>query len=267
MFMFECIIIVQARMGSSRLPGKIWKPLHGEPVLSHIIERAGQVRAIDKVVLATTVQSQDDLIAEEAVRRGWAVFRGSEEDVLSRFYGAALEYPTKYVVRHTGDNLFVDTEALEQLLAEFVDDDYDYMKTNHRLALGTGSELFTFSALEKAYSEATKPRDRDWVTSYIYTNPNLFRMGEGKFTRGGKDYSNYRLTLDTPEDWSVCEAIFDAFYPEAVLQQHQIEINDVLTFLERNEEIRKRNAGIKQMSLDNYKTDAEMAAERTIKNV
>lgn len=254
--MLNNIIIIQARMGSSRLPGKVLKSIHGKSVLAHIVERVQQTAGVDRVIIATTTEAKDDPIVEEAKKNNWFFFRGSESDVLARYYGAAQEHPAQRIFRLTADNLFYDTEALAALLVEFTNSSYDYMKTNKKLPLGSGGELFTFQNLERAYNEATKTMDRDWVTSYFYTNPDLFSIGEGSFVRNGKDYSSFRLTMDTPEDWTVYNKVFDALY-----QDRPIPLNDVLNYLEQNPDVRAINAHIRQMGVADYKSDEELRKE------
>lgn len=255
--MLDNIIIIQARMGSSRLPGKVLKQIHGKSVLAHIVERAEQTQGVERVVVATTTESKDDPIVNEARQHRWFCVRGSEEDVLARYYQAALEHPAQRIFRLTADNLFYDTEALSSLLEEFIHSSYDYIKTNKKLPIGSGGELFSFANLERAYNEAVKPMDRDWVTSYFYTNPDKFSIGEGRFIRSGKDYSSFRLTMDTPEDWTVYNHVFDALY-----QGNPIPLDAVLNYLEQHPEIKNINADIKQMGIADYKSDAELRKEK-----
>ncbi|MDR0871324.1 MAG: glycosyltransferase family protein [Planctomycetaceae bacterium] len=255
--MLNSIIVIQARMGSSRLPGKVLKLIHGKSVLAHIVERVRQTAGIDRVIVATTTEPKDDPIVEEAQKQNWFFFRGSEDDVLARYYGAALEHPAQNIFRLTADNLFYDTEALADLLTQFTGLSYDYMKTNKKLPLGSGGELFSFKNLERAYNEATKTMDRDWVTSYFYTNPDKFSIGEGRFVRNGKDYSSFRLTMDTPEDWTVYNNVFNTLYHGSPLP-----LNVVLAYLEEHPEVKAINAHIKQMGVADYKSDAELRKEK-----
>jgi spore coat polysaccharide biosynthesis protein SpsF len=240
----KTIIIIQARCSSTRLPNKVLKKLHNKSVLTHIIERVRYCEHVQNIIVATTNKEIDDVIIEECIKTDIQYFRGSEEDVLERYYHAAKQYQTEYVVRLTADNLFTDIESLNMLIQECSNTNYDYMKTHHFLPLGTGCEMMTFQALERAFVESRKPTDREHVTPYIYQHPSLFRIGEQKYCSLKNDCSKIRLTLDTLEDWDLCSRIFDALYCGVPLA-----INEIINYLSDHPELLAINAKIVQVTV------------------
>lgn len=208
----KIVAFIQARFGSTRLPGKVLRKIHGQTVLGHIIERAVTSKKLDDVIVATSTLSQDDATYEEIQRNGVRSFRGSENDVLNRFYQAAKEAHADVCVRITADNLFTDIHALDLMFNEFVSKKFDYMTTNKFLPLGAGSEVFHFESLEKSQYEATLPYEREHVTPYMAENGHLFSTGIASYTIDNTDFSKIRLTLDTLEDWKLCNIIFDTIY-------------------------------------------------------
>lgn len=233
--------IIQARMGSTRLPGKVLKSLCGNSVLENIIDNLSKSKYIDKIIVATTDKSQDDEIEIALNNMQITVFRGSELDVLDRYYNAAKINKVKNIVRVTGDNPIIDYRLLDECIEKFLNNAIDYLKTE-RLPLGMGIEIFTFDALEKAYLNAKKDYEREHVTPYIYDSNNNFRMLSYK---NSNDYSKYRVTLDTEEDFKVITAIYEALFNE----KGYFLLQDVVEFLHKNPEIVKINEEIEQKKL------------------
>lgn len=202
--------IIQARMGSTRLPGKVLKTLGDRTVLGHVITRVKSIPLIHRVVVATTLLPEDAAIADEARRFGATVYRGSERHVLSRYYEAAMEAKADVVVRFTSDCPLLDPKISERVIQTFLDGDYDYVRlgleTHPR---GLDSEVFTFAALKRAHEEAVKDYEFEHVTPYILERPEQFKLG---VVQQNEDDSRYRLTLDTPEDWQLIEKIYNALY-------------------------------------------------------
>ena len=238
-------VILQARCSSTRLPGKVLKLLHGRSVLSHIVERVKQCDLIDRLIVATTDRAVDIPIIDECRRIGVDTFCGSEDDVLARYYGASRCYPTDAIVRLTADNLFTDMESLRFLIEDFSRSRYDYMKTNRFLPLGTGAEIFSFAAIESAFYRAMKPEEREHVTPHFYRNPQIFSVAESCFCSVEKDYSVMRLTLDTPEDWDLCRALFDAIYHDENIPSTR----EIIDYLKTRPELLQLNRNIVQVSL------------------
>lgn len=230
------VAIMQARMGSTRLPGKVLLPLAGKPLLDWAVERVQRAQLVDELVLATSVEKQDDLLEEFAARRGLACFRGSENDVLDRYYWAAQAFDAQVVVRLTGDNPLVDGEFVDWVVSAYHDAGADYVAAvpgkEWHLPMGLAVEVFSFAALEAAWEEDRNPAWREHVTPYIRRKPDLFRV---RYLTAPVDYSWMRLTVDTPEDMVLMCQIFDHFengdfsWQEALnaVQQHPewIDIN------------------------------------------
>jgi len=191
--------VIQARMGSTRLPGKVLMPLGGRSVLEQILHRLSFCRSDLVVVVATTTASRDDAVEEFCRARGVAVFRGSEENVLERYYRCALTYRFDQVVRLTGDNPFVDVEELDNLVALHLEQGADYSSSVAHLPTGAGAEIFTFEALERSMRQASAPHHFEHVNEYILENRDLFAIAELEVPVGKR--SAARLTVDTEEDY------------------------------------------------------------------
>ena len=234
--------IIQARMGSSRLPGKVLKELCGRPMLDHIVRRAGQTEGITSLMIATSAQREDDPIAAFAGNAGIPCFRGSEEDVLARYWGAAKALGAEnedVIVRLTADNPLVDPQVLRELLDYFRKCPYAYASTSG-YPLGLGAEVFTFQALEEAHRTAKAPHEREHVTPYMYRDPD--RVGR---LVSPEDISGLRFTVDTPEDFAFVEAVYRELYHG----EHDFYLRDILKFLERNPSVRDINRHIRQKKL------------------
>ncbi|MBP2033800.1 spore coat polysaccharide biosynthesis protein SpsF [Clostridium algifaecis] len=207
------VCIMQARTGSTRLPGKVLKKICSKTVLEHDIDRLKRVKNIDKIVIATTTLEKDNAIVEEAKRLDVAYFRGSEEDVLSRYYYAAKENNTDVVVRVTSDCPLIDSEVTEKTVQYYIDnrDKYDYVSNTYERTFPRGfdTEIFSFKLLERAFKETNKKIYREHVTTYFWKNPRIFKIGCYK---SDVDYSKYRLTLDTEEDFKLIKTIYDNLY-------------------------------------------------------
>jgi len=202
--------IIQARMGSTRLPGKVMKVLGDRTVLAHVIARVKAVPSVNQVVVATTVLPDDEAVAEEARRHGARVYRGSEQHVLSRYYGAATEAKADVVVRFTSDCPLLDPDVSERVIRTFLDGGYDYVRLGlETYPRGLDTEVFSYAALKRAHEEAEKAYEFEHVTPYIWEHPDRFKLFK---VQQDEDDSRYRLTLDTPEDWQLIEKIYGALY-------------------------------------------------------
>ncbi len=241
--------IIQARMNSSRLPGKVLKTLCGRSVLSHVVERVSRAQGIDEIIVATTDHSVDDDIAAATRVLGATLFRGSETDVLARYYLAASAHDADVVVRVTSDCPLFEGGLLGEMLRSFAvaqksvpGIDYLSNTLTRRFPRGLDAEIFTFAALEQAYRNAARDDEREHVTPFIYRHPDRFRL---RNFGGDPDYSQYRWTLDTIEDWRFIEAVYGAlFTPDGVFG-----MNEILSLLSRHPELPALNAGIEQKML------------------
>ncbi|NFG60636.1 glycosyltransferase family protein [Clostridium sp. CMCC3677] len=242
----KVVCIVQARVGSTRLPGKVLKEICGKTVLEHDVNRLKLVPNIDEIVIATTVESQDDRILYEANRLGVKCFRGSENDVLSRYYFAAKENNADIVIRVTSDCPCLDYKILEDMINVFLSkvNNFDYMNNtiDKTYPRGYDIEIFSFYALKMAFNNTVKDYEREHVTPYLYDLNNNFRILSYKNL---KDYSRYRVTLDTEEDFQVIKAIYEVLFKE----KGYFLLEDAVDFLEKNYDIAQINAEIEQKKL------------------
>lgn len=186
-------------MGSTRLPGKILQAISGRPLLDHILGRLEGLRHPAHIVVATSNMPLDDVVEAFCAERGVDCFRGSEQDVLARYYECAHQRALGQVVRLTGDNPFTDVDELDRLIALHIAGDYDYSESFGQLPVGVGAEVFTFAALERSFREGLAPHHREHVDEYILENRALFRSG-CLVVPESKRHPEVRLTVDTPED-------------------------------------------------------------------
>ncbi|WP_374717689.1 cytidylyltransferase domain-containing protein [Neobacillus sp.] len=236
--------IIQARMGSTRLPGKVLRKLEDRTVLGHVITRCLAVPSVSNVIVATSNLEQDDVIADEAAEYGVYCYRGSEHHVLSRFFEAAQVVKTDVVVRVTSDCPLLDPAITEQLIQSFMNGEYDYarIKLTNSFPRGLDSEVFTFKSLKQAYEKAKTEYEREHVTPYIYNNPEQFRIYS---MPNLEDHSKYRLTLDTPADWELISRIYQEIYTGSIFGWR--EVLDLLQkkteWVKINEEVEQAHSG------------------------
>ncbi len=207
------VAIVQARMGSSRLPGKVLKKLAGRPVLDHVVSRVKSATRVNTVIVATSTEPQDDAIEEYCSSKEWSVFRGSETDVLSRFAAATETAGAEIVIRVTSDCPFFSPFVLDEMLEDFEFENTDYMSTNYPVRsfpVGLDCEVMRAEALMIAAVEANDPYDREHVTPFLYHHPERFIV---KGYRCPSDLHDVRVTLDTLEDHQRLAELI-AEYPE-----------------------------------------------------
>ncbi len=231
--------LIQARMGSTRLPGKTLADIVGRPLLAHIIDRVRASETMTALVVATTILPEDQPIEDLARSIGVGIFRGSEDDVLDRFYQAARVAGADIIVRLTADDPFKDPVVLDHLVRYLLSHpELDYVSNTIEPTYpeGLDIEIFTFAALERAWQEARLPSEREHVTSYIWKNPTKFRVANLKHH---EDLSHLRWTLDYEEDLIFTRRIY------AELHQKRIFLmDDILTLLRQKPELTEINAGI-----------------------
>ena len=202
------VAIVQARMGSSRLPGKVLADLAGATMLARVIERLRAARTIDDVVIATSQLGGDDAVAREAERLGAGVHRGSEHDVLARFLGAAEEFSADAIVRVTADCPLLDAGVVDRVVGA-LGRDVDYASNTHERTFPRGLDVEALhrDTLERIGRLGTSPAAREHVTAFIMEQPQLFRVRQ---VRGARDDSDLRWTVDTPEDLAMVRGLYAA---------------------------------------------------------
>lgn len=239
------VSVIQARMTSSRLPGKVLRPILGKPMLTLLLERLARARTLGGIVVAMTTNAADDPLQALCEDRSLPFFRGDEHDVLGRFEGAiqACAPNAEVVVRITSDCPLLDPNIVDAQVGWFVErrDALDYASVGKtpKLPNGASIEVFTRAALAKAFAEATSPYDREHVTPYIQRGEAGFRTG---VTPVPIDAPNYRLSVDTPEDFALVSAVFEALYPV----NPEFSLAQALAFLEDHPQVKALNAHVVQ---------------------
>jgi spore coat polysaccharide biosynthesis protein SpsF (cytidylyltransferase family) len=225
----KTLAIVQARMSSTRLPGKVLLPLGGHTLIGFMLERVKRARMVDEIVLATSTDASDDALAHAVQALGVAVYRGSLDDVLSRFAGAAEGRGADVAVRLTGDCPLIDPALIDAAVAHLREPGLDYVCNGEPPSYpdGLDVEAFTVQALLQAHAQARLPSEREHVTPYLRAHPQRFRAGN---VRGAVDLSALRWTVDHADDLAVVRALVDAFPPGQALLA---DLFDCLRVLDR----------------------------------
>jgi spore coat polysaccharide biosynthesis protein SpsF len=204
------VAVIQARLGSTRLPGKVLLPLLGEPVLARVMRRASRAHRLDEVVMATTVDPSDDPLAELAAREGWPLVRGSQDDLLDRYVLAARTHRADVVVRITSDCPLIDPDLIDRTIEAFQDGACDYASLSlepRTFPRGLDVEVVARTALEQAWEEDDDPAWREHATPFIYRHPERFRLCR---VAADEDHSDHRWSIDTPEDYELVRRIYEA---------------------------------------------------------
>lgn len=240
------VILIQARMGSTRLPGKHLKEVLGKPLIGYLLERLRRVRNADAIVLATTTNPLDDALVDFSKKNHLPYFRGSEEDVLDRFYQCAKTNAADVIVRITGDCPLIDPAVIDLVIEHYLKNraSLDYVSNTEKRTFPRGFdvEVFSFESLQKVASEAGKPEEREHVTPYYYRHPDLFRIGS--VTRP-VDESRYRWTVDTQDDFKLISTVLENIYPE----KPNFTFNDLLELFQRHPDWIKINVHVQQKIL------------------
>lgn len=233
------VAILQARLSSSRLPGKVLKPILGRPMLWHHLERIKRVKKIDKIIVATSDQADDDPIEMLCHQSGIDCFRGSLNDVLDRYFWAAKKYEAKTVIRLTGDCPLADPEVIDFGIEFFLNNDFDYVSNcvERSYPIGLDMEIFRFKCLEDASREARLPSQREHVTLFIQDNPKRYKLGHFKNDR---DLSHHRWTVDEPADFEFVKQVYDSLYND----NPYFTTNDILGLLNDKPELCQINYDI-----------------------
>lgn len=207
------LAVVQARMGSSRLPGKVMRPIMGRPLIGYLLERLRCSKKIGAIVVATTTSSQDDGLRDYVEQNGIEVFRGEEEDVLDRYYQAAKPKKPSAVCRITADCPLIDYEVVDRVIDLYGSGRYDYVSNVLKRPVypkGMDTEVIRYEALETAWKEATLPSDREHVTPYFYKSaPKRFERAD---LHPETDFFEERWTVDHEEDFVLVRTIFEHLY-------------------------------------------------------
>ena len=233
-------LVVQAHMGSTRLKDKMLKDLYGKSVLERVLERLKRVGNADMLIVATSVLQADDVLAEECERCGVQIYRGSDDDVLERFYQAAKHYQLAHIGRVCADNTLLDWEIIGAEIDVYKTGQYDVVKSGETVPLGLGAEMFSFDLLRDAYENATEHYQHEHVTPYIYENTqNVYHYNLKQ------DYGRYRFTLDTQEDWELVSKI----YGELLQKNEEFVLQDVIEAMNSHQDWFSINENVHQKTL------------------
>lgn len=208
------VAIVQARVGSTRLPGKVLRPLLGRPMLARVIERLRISEVLHRVVVATTQLPHDDEVARVAQEEGASIFRGDEADVLGRYVGAARAFDVDVIVRVTADCPLIDAHVLDQIVATYLaragELDYVSNTIERTYPRGLDVEVFPRRALESLHRFSRSPLEREHVTLHLLHHPDRYRTAQVRYPL---DHSDHYWTVDTEEDFQLVTAVYEALYP------------------------------------------------------
>jgi spore coat polysaccharide biosynthesis protein SpsF len=236
----KTVAIIQARMTSTRLPGKVMAEVAGKPILGHVVHRAQQARTLDLVIVATSNQSTDNIVSQYSGKLGIPCFRGSEQDVLSRYYYAAKEFDANAIVRLTSDCPLLDPVVIDRVVQEFLVGEYDYVSNTLEPTYpdGLDTEVFRWGTLERAWKEATLKSEREHVTPYIWKNPRLFRL---RNVRNGENLSQLRWTVDKREDLEFVRQVYNYLG-----SMTSFGMTELLALLSEHPDLKRINAGFER---------------------
>lgn len=240
----KVLCIIQARMGSERLPGKVMKELGGKPIIEHVLSRVAGSNTVDQVVLATSDKPSEQIMVEYLTKHGWPVFCGDENNVLKRYVDCESEYSGDIIIRVTGDCPFIDSDIIDHVVTYFQINDFDYVRLDvpDTFIRGFDVEAFSREAMLRVYDiaksiEGESPY-KEHVTLYMYRHPEEFRIG---YIYGSDFYrKKYRLCVDTEEDYELVKNIYEHFNNEWV------SAKEIVGYLDANPEIASINSDIVQ---------------------
>jgi spore coat polysaccharide biosynthesis protein SpsF len=236
--------IVQARVSSTRLPGKIMTIFSGNTLLGHIIERISYSRYISRIIVATTKNPADDNLVEWLKVKGIEYFRGNESDVLNRYFEAAKLANATHIARITSDDPFKDPQIIDDVAKLYFDESLDFAYNNKppSFAEGLDTEVFSFKALSKAESDASDPFEREHVTQHFYRNPGKFKQ---KNRKSALDFSHLRWTIDTEQDLLMTKSVYEHLYKPGQI----FLAKDILNLIEKNPQIPLINQNVKRSDM------------------
>jgi spore coat polysaccharide biosynthesis protein SpsF len=238
----KVVAIVQARMGSTRLPGKVLMDVAGKTMLARVVERLRLANLINEVLIATTDNAPDDAVVKECKACSVPVFRGDEKDVLDRYFRAAQLSNAQVIVRITSDCPLIDPEITNKTIAAFLEASPDYAANTltRTYPRGLDTEVLSFGALSKAWQLARQRYEREHVTPYIFEHPADFKLLP---VTGEADFSSHRWTVDTPEDLELIRTIYSRFDGQS------FGWRDVLGLVDREPELIELNRSVEQKAL------------------
>lgn len=233
--------LIQARMSSTRLPGKVLKDINGRPMISYMIERVRSARSIDDVIVITSLDSSDDPIEEFCKKEGVSCYRGSLDDVLDRYYQASKQFRIDVIARLTGDCPIIDPQIIDAVVSSYIEGAYDFVGNtippSWTVPEGMDVEVFSCANLERAWKETKKISDREHVTFYFWQNPDMFSIHRFNIE---EDYSRYRLAVDYPNDFQLMQSIITALYSPT----HCFSMYDIVAYLDAHPSLAELNQDI-----------------------
>jgi spore coat polysaccharide biosynthesis protein SpsF len=240
------VIVIQARMTSTRLPGKILKPVLGKPLLEYQLERLKRVPLADEIVVATTLNATDQPVVELCKELGISCLQGSENDVLARYHQAYKAFQADVVLRITSDCPLIDPQVVGKVLSFYLENygTYDYVSNclDRTYPRGMDTEVFSGMLLQEIFDQAAEPLEREHVTAHIYRHPERYKLANVAYHH---NESHHRWTVDTPEDFEIIRRIIEALYPV----KPQFTMEDVLQLLEKHADWSALNSHIEQKKL------------------
>ncbi|MDD4428689.1 MAG: glycosyltransferase family protein [Paludibacter sp.] len=246
--------IIQARSSSTRFPSKVFADIDGKPLLWHVVNRVTHAKAIDKVIIATTVNEKDDIIEQWCNEYNVACYRGSEDDVLNRYYSASVAFPSNVIVRITADDPFKEPIIIDAVVEKLINEGYDLVTNNFPPSFpeGLDCEAFMFSVLKESEMSTHNAFEREHVTQYIYHNPDKFKIGN---VSQKKNMSHLRWTIDKDADLEMVKAVYAHREPN---KTGILLMDEILDILKKHPEIKEINASVKRSTMFiNYFSDYE----------
>lgn len=240
------IVIIQARMGSTRLPGKILKDIEGKSMLWHVVNRVRYSKNINKIIIATTINKDDDKVEDFCKTHNIAFYRGSENDVLDRYYQTAKLWDADIIVRITSDCPLIDPEVIDKVICSYLKNKHNFNGASNIVKRtyprGLDTEVISFNTLERVWKEAKKNYQREHVTAFIYERGRMFKLYSVK---NDKDLSHYRWTVDEEKDLKFVREIYKLLY----LEEKIFLMKDILNLLERKPFLRDINKDVGQKEI------------------
>lgn len=237
--------IIQARCGSTRFPNKVFALIDGKPLIWHVVNRLKYATKIDDIIVATTVSEKDDKIEEWCKENNVHCFRGSEENVLNRYYSASEAFPSDYVVRITADDPFKEPKVIDAVITKLIEEGYDHVTNNLPPSFpeGLDCEAFKKSALDRSEKEAETAFEREHVTQYIYHHPEIFKIGN---VSNPENLSYLRWTVDKDVDFEMVKAVYAHRNPA---NKGILLMDEILEILKANPEIEKINSEVERSAM------------------
>lgn len=237
--------IIQARCGSTRFPNKVFASIDGKPLLWHVVNRLKYSKLIDDVIVATTINAKDDMIEEWCHKEGVKCFRGSEDDVLNRYYRCSVAFPSDVIVRVTADDPFKEPKIIDQVINRLIEKRLDLVTNNFPPSFpeGLDCEAFTFQVLEIMENTARDSFEREHVTQYVYHNPDKFMIEN---VSSEVQISSYRWTIDNQEDYEMVEAVYNN---RKEGEKGILLMDEILRILKEKPEIAQINSHVKRSAM------------------